>query len=113
MTRMEKNKYMRERIYYQRTNQHALYEEANKNYTRCGEQVSDNLVKQAKTICNPSTEEFERHFSEFHIDVAENFEDDNAIWERITKDAAFKYFTRYQELKNEVQEDKQKLQEWR
>ena len=32
MTRMEKNKYMRERIFYQRSNQHALYEEANKNY---------------------------------------------------------------------------------
>lgn len=29
-TRLEKNKHMRERIYYQRTNEIALYEEANK-----------------------------------------------------------------------------------
>lgn len=68
---------MRERIFYQRTNQHVLYDEANNNYIKCGEQVTDNLVKQAKTICNPSAEEFERHFAIFNVDVAEDDEDDN------------------------------------
>ena len=41
---------MRERLYYQREGQPVLYEEANRNYNNCHAEISDNLIKQAKTI---------------------------------------------------------------
>ena len=53
---------MRERIFYQREGQMVMYEEANKSYNNCEGEVKDNLVKQAKTICNPSKEDFEKYF---------------------------------------------------
>lgn len=58
MTRLEKNKYMRERVYYQRTNQFALYEKANRAYMASTKDVEDNLLKQCKTVCKPSEEDF-------------------------------------------------------
>jgi hypothetical protein len=45
MTRMEKNKYMRERIFYQRNNEHGMYEESNRLYNACEEIIKDNLFK--------------------------------------------------------------------
>ena len=51
MTRLEKNKYMRERIFFQREGQLVLYDQANKAYHNAQAEVTDNLVKQAKTIC--------------------------------------------------------------
>merc|ERR1711937_284085 len=58
MVRMEKNKYMRERVYYQRNNEIAMYEKANKDYLNCRKDVEDNLIKQAKTVCKPDPIEF-------------------------------------------------------
>jgi hypothetical protein len=37
--RLEKNKYMRERIFYQREGQMVMYEEANKAYNNCENEV--------------------------------------------------------------------------
>ena len=45
MVRLEKNKYMRERIYYQKEQQTVLYEKANAKYHNCRDEVTDNLVK--------------------------------------------------------------------
>jgi len=45
-----------------------MYEEANKNYMNCESEVKDNLVKQAKTICNPSEEDFKKYFEQFGVD---------------------------------------------
>ena len=79
MTRLEKNKYMRERIFYQREGQHVLYQRANAAYHDCKNEVTDNLVKQAKTICQPSQQEFKDYFEEFGIeDDAEGLNDDIA-----------------------------------
>ena len=72
MTRMEKNKHMRERVYYQKSNQLAMYDEANKAYLNAEKTVKDNLIKQAKTICKPSQEDFDLYFIEF-MDDGYNF----------------------------------------
>ena len=77
MVRLEKNKYMRERIFYQRNNEIVLYEKANKSYHNCRDQVTDNLVKQAKTICKPTQEEFAQHFEQFHVDDQANMDLDD------------------------------------
>lgn len=71
MTRMEKNKYMRERLFYQRENQIVLYEEANAKYHKCQDVITDNLVKQAKTIVKPDEAEFTRYLESEKIDYAE------------------------------------------
>jgi len=52
--RLEKNKYMRERVFYQRTGQIALYEKANKSYNNCRKDVEDNIIKQARTVFKPN-----------------------------------------------------------
>ena len=77
MVRLEKNKYMRESIYFQRNNEIVLYEKANKAYQNCRQEVTDNLVKQAKTICKPTAEEFAKYFEEFHIDDQTNMDQDD------------------------------------
>jgi hypothetical protein len=66
MVRLEKNKYMRERVYYQRQNEIAMYEQANKAYLNVRDDVIDNLVKQAKTICKPKEEHFKKYLMEFY-----------------------------------------------
>lgn len=68
MVRLEKNKYMRERIYYQKEKQSVLYEKANAKYQNCRDDITDNLVKQARTICKPSADEFRKHFDIFKLD---------------------------------------------
>jgi CHAT domain-containing protein len=68
MTRMEKNKYMRERLFYQRENQIVLYEEANKKYHDCENEVKDNLIKMAKTICQPNETDFIKYLDSFKLD---------------------------------------------
>lgn len=59
---------MRERLFYQKEGQMVMYEEANKNYVNCEAEVKDNLVKQAKTICNPSQEDFDKFFRQFGVE---------------------------------------------
>ena len=57
---------MRERLYYQREGQPVLYEEANRNYNNCHAEISDNLIKQAKTIYKFKNEsEFADYLSRF------------------------------------------------
>lgn len=52
--RLEKNKYMRERVYYQRSGQISMYERANKCYNNCRADVEDNVIKQIRTILKPN-----------------------------------------------------------
>jgi len=70
MTRMEKNKYMRERLFYQRENQLVLYEEANKKYHKCEDEVKDNLIKMAKVICQPNEKEFTQVLESYQLDFS-------------------------------------------
>jgi len=45
-----------------------MYEEANKNYHGCEDEIKDNLVKQAKTVCKPNLKIFEEKLKAFKID---------------------------------------------
>ena len=67
MTRLEKNKYMRERLYYQREKQTAMYDIAHRNYKNCDKIVEDNMVKQAKTVMKISKEDYDKHFKDFDV----------------------------------------------
>ena len=71
MTRMEKNKYMRERLFFQRENQIVLYEEANKKYHECEDEVKDNLIKMAKTICKPNEMDFLQYLDSYQLDYTD------------------------------------------
>ncbi len=68
---MEKNKYMRERLFYQRENQIVLYEEANKKYHECEDEVKDNLIKMAKTICKPNEADFLQYLDSYQLDYTD------------------------------------------
>ena len=105
--RLEKNKYMRERIFYHRERQQVLYDEANKNYNNCGTDVEDNLVKQAKTICKPSAEEFTLYFKkEFTIMDDEGFV--GSLKERINETAAKDFFNKWVQLGEEFDSELKK-----
>jgi hypothetical protein len=58
MVRLEKNKYMRERMFYKREGHIVLYNEANLKYQTCEDNLHDNLTKQAITILKPDKEIF-------------------------------------------------------
>jgi len=88
--RLEKNKYMRERIFFQREGQITLYNEANSKYHNAETEVTDNLVKMAKTICKPSKEEFDQYFAEFNLE-----EEDQNIKEKISETMAREYLDIY------------------
>ena len=77
MVRLEKNKFMRERIYYQKEGKTVLYDKANTKYQNCRDDVTDNLVKMAKTICKPTGEEFKKHFEIFKLDDQQNMDGDD------------------------------------
>lgn len=84
MVRLSKNKFMRERIYYQRSNEFALYEEANENYNKCRDEITDNLVNQARVICNPDPDEFDKFKSHYFEDI--HFEErDDDITKKISE----------------------------
>ena len=91
MVRMEKNKYMRERVYYQRNNEIAMYEKANRAYLNCRKDVEDNLIKQAKTVCKPNEVDFKNYFQEFFDGTNADPELDD-ITERISEYEARKYY---------------------
>ena len=46
-------------------------------YRNCRNEVTDNLVKQAKTICKPSKEDFEKYFEEFNIESNAGLQEDD------------------------------------
>ena len=68
LTRLEKNKYMRERLFYQRENKIVMYEEANRKYHSCEDEQKDNLTKTAKTICKPNEELFHKFLAVNNLD---------------------------------------------
>lgn len=95
---MEKNKYMRERLFYQREQQIVLYEEANRKYHECDTEVKDNLIKTAKTICQPDDEEFKRQLESRQIDYQDLVTD---IKEHISEIQAQNYANHWTNIRNQ------------
>jgi hypothetical protein len=108
MTRMQKNKYMRERLFYQRENQIVLYEEANKKYHECEDEVKDNLIKMAKTICKPDEAEFADFLDQYQLDYSDAGVVGN-IGERISHGQATNFANKWTELRNKHQEQLNRL----
>jgi len=107
--RLEKNKYMRERIFYQRERQQVLYDEANQNYNNCNIEIEDNLVKQAKTICKPSAEDFDRYFKkEFNLMDDEAFV--GSLRDRINETAAKDFYNKWRQFVEEFDAEKAKYE---
>lgn len=106
VVRMEKNKYMRERVYYQRNNEIAMYEAANKAYLNCRKDVEDNLIKQAKTVCKPDPVDFQKYFGEFD---GANVDDVDDITERISEYEARKYYEQWLNIKRMFAAEKERL----
>lgn len=108
-TRLEKNKYMRERLFYQREGQIVMYEEANRKYHSCEEEITDNLCKQAKTVCNPDVKMFDEQLKAFKIDF-----DDEAfggdIKERISKIQTEEYLDAWNRIVQQHDEELKRLQ---
>lgn len=112
MVRMEKNKYMRERVYYQRNNEIAMYEQANKLYLNCRKNVEDNLIKQAKTICKPDEADFKIYFGDNFEAANFNAEFDD-ITQRISEFEARKYYDLWLKIKVNFEADKEDLDQKR
>ena len=54
-------------MYYQREGEVVMYEDVNKSYNNCEADITDNLVKQAKTIFKPKPEDFDKYFRQFGV----------------------------------------------
>ena len=105
---MEKNKFMRERVYYHRNNEFAMYEQANKSYMNCRKDVEDNLIKQAKTVCKPAPVDFQKYFGEyFEKTVVDVGADD--ISERISEYEARKYYEMWIKIQSMFAAEKERL----
>lgn len=89
---------MRERVYYQRTGQIALYERANKQYNNCRQDVQDNIIKQTKTVFKPNPAEFEQYFGDLY-NVAGDDGNDEEISERISEYEARKFMDMWMKIK--------------
>jgi hypothetical protein len=101
---------MRERIFYQREKQDVLYKEANDNYNKCNIEIEDNLVKQAKTICKPSAEDFDRYFKkEFNLMDDEAFV--GSLRERINETAAKDFYNKWTQIGEEFDAAKTKYEQ--
>jgi hypothetical protein len=107
MTRMEKNKYMRERLFYQRENQIVLYEEANKKYHECQDVVSDNLIKQARTIVKPDPEEFELWLKKLDIDLKDSI--NQGELEHINEAKSMEFMNAWNEIRNNFVKEKREI----
>ena len=107
MVRMEKNKYMRERVYYQRNNEVAMYEQANKAYLNCRQDVEDNLIKQAKTICKPDQADLNKYFKDYQVKIEGDFDD---ITQRISEYEARKYFEMWLKIQTDFAAQKETLE---
>jgi len=73
-----------------------MYEEANTAYNNCEEEVKDNLVKQAKTICKPSKDDFDKYFSQFGVDYVG--QSSKEIGDNIPKTMATGYLEVYKRI---------------
>lgn len=112
VVRMEKNKYMRERVYYQRNNEIAMYEAANKAYLNCRKDVEDNLIKQAKTVCKPNPQDFAKYFGDYFVDAKVEFGEDD-IKERISEYDARRFYEMWIKIKTMFAAEKERLSQLR
>lgn len=111
VVRLEKNKYMRERVYYQRNNEIAMYEAANKAYLNCRKDVEDNLIKQAKTVCKPNPVDFQHYFGQY-FDTAQVDADDD-IKERISEYDARKFYEMWIKIQTMFAAERERLSQLR
>lgn len=108
---MEKNKYMRERVYYQKQGEVVMYERANKAYNNVRREVEDNIVKQAKIVFKPPTADFQTYFADLY-DGAEDGNDEE-ISERISEYEARKFYEQWIKIQGQFQAEKQRLSQMR
>ena len=94
MVRLEKNKYMRERLAFKGAGQMTLFDRANAKYHKCQDEVTDNLCKQAKTILKPKEEDFKKYFGEFNLEDA----DGKAIEDKITSLQAAEFKAAWEDI---------------
>jgi hypothetical protein len=109
--RLEKNKFMRERVYYQRSGQIALYEQANANYNKAEKNVRDNIVKQALTVIKPDPMDWDQYKEE--LANAGDGEIDEDIENRISEFEARKYMEMWTRIKTGFASEKQRLSQLR
>jgi hypothetical protein len=62
---MEKNKYIREIIFYQKNNEKAMYEESNRLKNAYEGVIQKNLFKKAIKICKITPDNLNTYFSKF------------------------------------------------
>merc|ERR1711937_18860 len=99
---------MRERVYYQREGQIAMYEAANKKYNNCGGQNEENVILQVKTVLKPNPHDFQRYFDHmFNVDG--EVDEDAEIAERITEYEARKYMEMWNDIKKGFMAEKTRL----
>ena len=111
--RLEKNKYMRERVYYQRSGQIALFEYANKQYNGVKKHVEDNIFRQAKSVFKPNPTDFDKYIKQFYD---EKFIEDNEVYnveEKISEFEARKYLEIWNNIKTSFAHEKQRLSQLR
>ena len=77
-----------------------MYEKANQKYHNCRDEVTDNLVKQAKTICKPTPEEFKKHFDIFKLDDQLNLDQED-ITTRIPYLKATEYHQKWLKIQSD------------
>jgi len=112
VVRMEKNKYMRERVYYQRNNEIAMYEQANRAYLNCRKDVEDNLIKQAKTVCKPDPADWTQYLA-VYFENANVDEGGDDIAERISEFEARKFYEMWIKIQTWFAAEKDRLQDLR
>ena len=110
MVRLEKNKYMRERVYYQKQNEIAMYEQANKAYLNVRKDVIDNLTKQAKTICKPTPEDFQKYIPEMYDEAFDTLNDKDV---ELPEQEVRNFYDMWIQIKANYQSEKQRLTELR
>lgn len=76
-------------------------------YLKCRQIVEGNLIKQAKTICKPSKEDFDKYFALVNID--DNNDDTNVCEVEISKEKAKEYLDTWMKIQNDHSEELQRL----
>ena len=89
----------------------AQYEKSNRAYLDTPKEVEDNLLKQAKTVCRPSPEDFQHYFGEFYN--AEQDEAYDEINERISEYEARQYLEMWQKILSGFAREKDRLSKLR
>ena len=110
--RMEKNKYMRERVFYQRSGEIVMYERANKAYNHVEVEVKNNIIKQAKIVFKPPAADFNAYFAELY-DTAGDDLNEEEIAEQISEYEARKFYEQWTKIQSAFQAEKQRLSQLR